>query len=202
MTMTELELYHHGILGQKWGVRRYQNLDGSYTAAGKKRYDQTVSDYKAGKASKKDVFTAKQETKKAALMDRGKELKENGKDIKTLVDDREYAERKTFIKAITGTAIGAAMGIVGTAVGSNIIIGGAAAAGLATTGALVFSSLKDYAMRMDISSAAAYAKQNGTEAEKQLAVDYERKMQGEEDRARSRIYTNYAIAINNRRTGR
>lgn len=31
------ELYHHGILGQKWGVRRYQNADGSYTAAGKKR---------------------------------------------------------------------------------------------------------------------------------------------------------------------
>ena len=32
------ELYHHGILGQKWGVRRYQNSDGSLTAQGKKRY--------------------------------------------------------------------------------------------------------------------------------------------------------------------
>ena len=31
-------LEHHGILGQKWGIRRYQNPDGSYTAAGKKRY--------------------------------------------------------------------------------------------------------------------------------------------------------------------
>lgn len=30
-----MELYHHGILGQKWGVRRYQNADGSYTEAGK-----------------------------------------------------------------------------------------------------------------------------------------------------------------------
>ena len=31
-------LEHHGIKGQKWGVRRFQNSDGSYTSAGKKRY--------------------------------------------------------------------------------------------------------------------------------------------------------------------
>ena len=33
------ELRHYGILGMKWGVRRYQNEDGSLTSAGKKRYD-------------------------------------------------------------------------------------------------------------------------------------------------------------------
>lgn len=32
------ELYHHGIKGQKWGRRRYQNADGSLTAEGKTRY--------------------------------------------------------------------------------------------------------------------------------------------------------------------
>ena len=31
-------LVHHGILGMKWGVRRYQNKDGSLTAEGRKRY--------------------------------------------------------------------------------------------------------------------------------------------------------------------
>lgn len=32
------EIYHHGIKGQRWGVRRYQNEDGTRTEAGKKKY--------------------------------------------------------------------------------------------------------------------------------------------------------------------
>lgn len=36
--MMEYELYHHGVKGMKWGVRRYQNADGSYTNAGRTRY--------------------------------------------------------------------------------------------------------------------------------------------------------------------
>ena len=39
-----MELRHHGIKGQRWGVRRYQNADGSLTAAGQRRYDRDVAE--------------------------------------------------------------------------------------------------------------------------------------------------------------
>lgn len=70
------ELYHHGILGQRWGHRRFQNEDGSWTPEGRERYGEgdartkakatyETQKYKANLKSKaqkeKDVRAAKEE---------------------------------------------------------------------------------------------------------------------------------------------
>lgn len=47
------ELYHHGIIGQKWGIRRFQNRDGSLTPAGRKRQRTMSSDAKEAYSLKK-----------------------------------------------------------------------------------------------------------------------------------------------------
>lgn len=46
-------LAHYGIVGQKWGIRRYQNDDGSLTEAGKKRYQIEKKESAATKISQK-----------------------------------------------------------------------------------------------------------------------------------------------------
>lgn len=46
------QIWHWGVKGMKWGVRRYQNTDGSLTDAGKKRYDRDVVTNKKKKDNK------------------------------------------------------------------------------------------------------------------------------------------------------
>ena len=53
------ELYHYGVKGMKWGVRRYQNKDGSLTTAGKKRrIAKEASNYYKKEAAKREQSSA------------------------------------------------------------------------------------------------------------------------------------------------
>lgn len=73
-------LMHHGVKGMRWGVRRYQNKDGSLTNAGKKH----VSNYKTARSLNRKVD---QEARK--LINSDPRLK---KDFGNDTDDPEYLE--------------------------------------------------------------------------------------------------------------
>ena len=97
--MVNDELYHWGIKGQRWGIRRFQNADGSLTPLGQKRYNAEVERVKKETAKVKAAEKVKAnrektqakfdklEAKKADLAKRKKALK--GKD-----EDAEEAKKK------------------------------------------------------------------------------------------------------------
>lgn len=85
------ELLHYGILGMKWGVRRYQNADGSYTEAGKKRYATAVRDA-ANKLSKNLPVYASTKIRNAAVKKYSNSpyAKQKAQEIKPL--QKEYSK--------------------------------------------------------------------------------------------------------------
>lgn len=76
--MSDYELYHYGVKGMKWGVRRYQNADGTLTALGKRR-----ASSKDIRAYRKQAWDDVEAESKARY---GKELKDLEKQAKSDYD--------------------------------------------------------------------------------------------------------------------
>lgn len=85
-------LMHHGIKGQRWGVRRYQNKDGSLTKAGRKRYAKLEAELEKLGGKKSDVDTD--------VNKKSSESNEPKKKISDMTDDeiRERTNRLTLEK--------------------------------------------------------------------------------------------------------
>lgn len=89
----ESEIYHHGILGQKWGVRRFQNPDGSLTEAGKKRYGKQIEKaYTNSKTSSENRQTVRYEMNKELASSKESQLYEKA------LNDRDYDYQ--FLRAL------------------------------------------------------------------------------------------------------
>lgn len=84
----EYELYHHGIKGQRWGIRRYQNKDGSLTAYGKKRLRQLERD---------DIAKAKQDKKRLKQLEKEETAKAKQSNKKKSLSDMTDDELKSAI---------------------------------------------------------------------------------------------------------
>lgn len=90
-------LEHHGILGQKWGVRRYQNPDGSLTSAGKKRYLGERTDDMMIESARKRVEKAKANVESFEPIRKNGAYNKNGQQVMT-PEDVERARDKSVKK--------------------------------------------------------------------------------------------------------
>lgn len=98
----ETYLAHHGILGMKWGVRRYQTEDGTLTATGKVRYGRKMTAQRkaaARKAAQTKKRNAEAKAKEAAKRE-ADERAGRPRDVNTMSDQeiRDFLNRKDLEK--------------------------------------------------------------------------------------------------------
>lgn len=86
------ELYHHGIKGMRWGVRRFQNEDGTLTAQGRQRY----KDYRSDQSTRRSL-TRHVAADKKNLKDRGEAMNEVTKNYNDAQEQMRKASSKVFI---------------------------------------------------------------------------------------------------------
>ena len=90
------ELMHYGIMGMKWGVRRYQNPDGTLTAAGRKRYGDK-SPYEV-KTIDGDVFRISRGSKNNYNTKKSKVIKTWGEHLKEKDESNLSKKYKKYIE--------------------------------------------------------------------------------------------------------
>lgn len=98
--MDDLVLIHHGIKGQKWGIRRFQNKDGSLTPAGRKRVAKLESQYMALTGRKIKNQSAKPKT----IEERTKELQSQKAYLQTQKDILDLNKQIASLKPDTRSA--------------------------------------------------------------------------------------------------
>ena len=106
----ENELYHHGIKGMKWGVRRYQNKDGTLTAAGKKQKKKTLSADDKEKARRKSDLKKRRTMSDADIKKRIERMKLE-KEFKNLTKE-DISPGKKYVGEIMSSAGKKALGVV------------------------------------------------------------------------------------------